>query len=86
MISERRLHRNVAGFSDLQTTIVGTVLRSAKGMFLLAQLHMDSLAKKHNRRDIRVALDSLPKELYGTYGEALERIMNQDREDVELAK
>lgn len=86
MISERRLQRNVAGYSDLQATIIGTVLRSAKGMFLLARLHMDSLAKKHNRRDIRVALDSLPKELYGTYGEALERIMSQDGEDVELAK
>ena len=42
--------------------------------FLLAKLHMDSLAMKHNRRDIRVALENLPKELDSTYDEAMQRI------------
>jgi ankyrin repeat protein len=47
---------------------------------------MDSLAKKHNRRDIRKALESLPKELDDTYNEAMRRISNQDEEDAKLAE
>lgn len=86
LASERRLQRNVVGHPELQATIVSTVLRSTKGMFLLAQLHVDSLAKKHNRREIRVALECLPTELYGTYDEVFKRILSQDEDDVELAK
>ena len=86
MASERRLQRNVAGHPELQATIVSTILQSTKGMFLLAQLHVDSLAKKHNRREIRIALECLPTELYGTYDEVLKRITSQDEDDVELAK
>ncbi|KAL8792011.1 MAG: hypothetical protein Q9195_005352 [Heterodermia aff. obscurata] len=86
LVGERRLQRILAGDADLEETIIKTVLRNARGMFLLAQLHLDSLAKKHNRRDIRLALDGLPRELYDTYDEALQRVMSQDEEDVELAK
>lgn len=53
---------------------------------MLAQLHLDSLAKKHNKRDVRLALHSLPKELNGTYDEAMHRIYSQPTEDVALAK
>ena len=86
IMGERRLQRIIAGDIDLEETIIKTILRNAKGMFLLARLHLDSLAKKHNRRDIRLALDGLPRELYDTYDEALQRVMSQDEEDVELAK
>ena len=54
--------------------------------FLLAQLHVDSLAKKPTRRDVRLALESLPKELDDTYHEALQRIWDQDEGDVKLAR
>jgi ankyrin repeat protein len=47
---------------------------------------MDSLAKKHNRRDVRKALENLPKELDDTYSEAMQRIQSQDEEDAKLAK
>ena len=86
IMGERRLQRIIAGDADLEETIIKTILQNAKGMFLLARLHFDSLAKKHNRRDIRLALDGLPRELYDTYDEALQRVMSQDEEDVELAK
>ena len=86
IMGERRLQRIIADDADLEETIITTILRNAKGMFLLARLHLDSLAKKHNRRDIRLALDGLPRELYHTYDEALQRVMSQDEEDVELAK
>lgn len=42
--------------------------------------------KKHNKRDIRLALQNLPKELNTTYDRIMQRIWNQNEEDVELAK
>lgn len=83
---ESRLRRVIAGDRDLEDKIVSTILKSAKGMFLLARLHLDSLAKKHTRRDIRLALNGLPKQLYDTYNEVLGRVFRQDEEDVELAR
>ncbi len=48
---------------------------------------MDSLAKQHTRRDVRTALNNLPKELDDTYGEAMRRIRGQGYTgDVELAE
>jgi hypothetical protein len=46
---------------------------------------MDSLAKKHNKRDIRSALNVLPEQLDNTYEEALKRIYSQENGDVDLA-
>lgn len=86
IVVERRLQRIIAGDFDLEETIIKTILRNAKGMFLLARLHLDSLAKKQNRRDIRLALDKLPRELYGTYDEAMQRLVSQDEQDVDLAR
>jgi hypothetical protein len=54
--------------------------------FLLAQLHISSLAKKHNRRDVRDALASLPEKLNDRYDEMMDRICSQDAEDANLAK
>ena len=45
------------------------ILTNAPARFLLAQLHLGSLAKKQNRRDVRMSLQDLPKELSGTYDE-----------------
>src|SRR5271155_1819709 len=52
----------------------------------MAQLHFGSLAKKHNRRAVLVALETLPNELNDTYDEVMKRILSQDEEDVKLAK
>jgi hypothetical protein len=54
--------------------------------FLLAQLHIEILSKKPDRRSIRRALSSLPTTLDATYDEALKRIRSQDHDDVELAE
>jgi len=53
--------------------------------FLLAQLHMDSIATKPTRRSLENALKTLPKELDLTYEEAMKRIEDQDEDDRELA-
>jgi hypothetical protein len=44
------------------------------------------LARKHNRRDVKNALESLPKELDDAYDELVKRILSQNLEDVNLAK
>ena len=54
--------------------------------FLLARLHVDSLARKLNRRELRKALQNLPREIDSTYEEAMRRIESQDEEKVQLAK
>ena len=53
--------------------------------FLLAQQHMDLLARKRSRRDVEAALNTLPKELDATYDEAITRIDEQSEEDRHLA-
>jgi len=54
--------------------------------FLLAQLHVDSLVSKNNPKAVRDALKHLPKDLDGTYAEAMTRIQEQDPEDKKLAE
>ena len=52
----------------------------------MAQLHLGSLAKKNNKKDVRLALQRLPEKLDDTYADAITRISSQDEEDVQLAK
>ena len=52
----------------------------------MAQLHLESLAKKNNKKDVRLALQRLPEKLDDTYADAITRISSQDEEDVQLAK
>ncbi len=56
--------------------------------FLLAKLHMDTLAKKakYNKKAVKLAASQLPSELDSTYDQALERINDQDEADSCLAK
>lgn len=49
-------------------------------------MHVESLARKHDRKAIRLALKHLPTELDDTYHEALERIYSQNKDDVLLAE
>jgi hypothetical protein len=49
-------------------------------------LHVESLARKHDRRAIRSALNNLPTELDDTYHETLERIYGQNKDDALLAE
>ena len=53
--------------------------------FLLAVLHLESLASQMNKRDVQVALKKLPKGLDNTYHEALQRIADQGTPSLEMA-
>lgn len=72
-----RLEKLVKRDQGLKQTIVANVVDKAFGMFLLARLHMDSLATKLTSGEVTKALDILPVELYGTYDEAIQRIDDQ---------
>ncbi|KAJ7181443.1 hypothetical protein C8R43DRAFT_1229329 [Mycena crocata] len=54
-------------------------------MFLLAKLHIESLATKNTVKAVREALKRLPADLDRTYDEAMERIDHQSVDDRELA-
>ncbi|MCJ1282267.1 hypothetical protein MMC26_001590 [Xylographa opegraphella] len=83
---ENRLARHVEADPGLQQTIVSEIVRRAKGMFLLAQLHLDSLVNKGNRKAIHAALQHLPKGIDGTYDDAMARIRAQNPDDRELGE
>ncbi|KAI9778250.1 MAG: hypothetical protein M1839_008274 [Geoglossum umbratile] len=83
---ESRLTSYVKRDPSLRGTIISTIVKKARGMFLLAQLHMDTLATKATPKDVRKALETLPKELDGTYREAMKRIENQNVDDKHLAE
>jgi hypothetical protein len=84
--SESRLVRLLAGDADLHATVIESIVNNAKGMFLLAQLQMDSVSKKNNRRDIRRSLLTLPQKLHEIYSDAMRRIQSQSQEDIDLAQ
>jgi hypothetical protein len=54
--------------------------------FLLAQLHISSVVRKHSRKDVEKALKELPKGLASTYDQILQHIDDQGEEDAVLAR
>ncbi|EPE30107.1 Ankyrin repeat-containing protein [Glarea lozoyensis ATCC 20868] len=86
---ETRLEKELSNFvrkgSPLWAEIVDTVVRKSRGMFLLAQLHMDSLGREDTGKGVRKALQELPEQIDGTYEKAMARIKNQDSRKAERA-
>lgn len=70
----------------LVETIASNLIENAGKMFLLVQLHMDSLEIQTTLKGVRKALKTLPQELSETYHEALQRIRGQNKTDRELAE
>ncbi|KAJ6523124.1 hypothetical protein DFH09DRAFT_199402 [Mycena vulgaris] len=79
-----RLSRHVKARPDLQEDIQSKIVANCKGMFLLAKLHIESLASKNAIKGVKEALQHLPTDLQKTYDEAIERIKLQRVEDREL--
>ncbi|KAJ7578146.1 hypothetical protein C8J56DRAFT_1060264 [Mycena floridula] len=77
ILSKSRIARLLKGDADLQEEIISQVVSKAAGMFLLAQLHVDSLASKHSRKALRASLQTLPKEINNSYDETMRRIKAQ---------
>ena len=54
--------------------------------FLLAQFHVDALASKPTRGEVRRALSHLPQKLDDSYNEIMSRIWSQGEEELKRAK
>ncbi|OBT51264.1 hypothetical protein VE04_08627 [Pseudogymnoascus sp. 24MN13] len=74
---------------DMQEQIKTEIIKAVDGMFLLAQLHLESLIGKRSPKAIKTALGKLPtgSEAYDfAYKEAMERIEGQIANSQDLAK
>ncbi|KAJ7483618.1 ankyrin repeat-containing domain protein [Mycena latifolia] len=79
-----RLSKHIHTRPELCNEIQATIGENAKGMFLLAKLHIESLVTKNTIKAVREALQHLPKDLQHTYDEAMEQINHQTEEDRQL--
>ncbi|KAJ1322880.1 ankyrin repeat domain-containing protein 50 [Microdochium nivale] len=75
---EPLLHNLLAGAPTLRHAIPKAVSAWAGGIFLLAKLHVDSLARQDSIRGIRNAIDSLSGDLWTVFDQLMERIGSQD--------
>ncbi|KAJ7718964.1 ankyrin repeat-containing domain protein [Mycena maculata] len=80
-----RLSKHVRARPELYEEIRSKILSHVDGMFLLVKLHINSLARKNTVKAVREALHQLPKDLYHSYDEAMERIDHQGDDDKQLA-
>ncbi|KAL9618763.1 MAG: hypothetical protein Q9160_006557 [Pyrenula sp. 1 TL-2023] len=74
---------------DLREQAINAIIKVADGMFLLAQLNLDSLMDLKLPRDIWDALDALPEgstAYHRAYDEALNRLKHQGPASVAFAK
>ncbi|RKK23692.1 hypothetical protein BFJ66_g17403 [Fusarium oxysporum f. sp. cepae] len=84
-----RLPASIRRSSELQTEVTRVIVDSVGGMFLLAQLHLESLIGKTSVKAIRIALAKLPRgsNAYDhAYETAMERIERQVLDHRSLAK
>ncbi|KAJ7088325.1 hypothetical protein C8R44DRAFT_531415, partial [Mycena epipterygia] len=80
-----RLSKHIKHSPDLRETIEASIVQRSDGMFLLAKLHIDSLATRLTVKGVREALNSLPQDLNGTFDEVVHRINRQSEEEKKLA-
>ncbi|KAI4263739.1 MAG: hypothetical protein L6R42_001122 [Xanthoria sp. 1 TBL-2021] len=84
--SERRSFASFKKKPELIALAIDTITVSSRGMFLLARLHLDSVARATSAAALKASLHRLPRQLSTTYDEALRRIEDQDDEHAALAK
>ncbi|WAO90276.1 NACHT domain-containing protein [Fusarium falciforme] len=83
------LPRIVQRDPELQEAVIGTISRAVDGMFLLAQLHFESLIGKMTAKVIRTTLESLPtgsKAYDSAYEEAMNRVQDQNKDKRDMAQ
>ncbi|KAJ7094767.1 hypothetical protein C8R44DRAFT_645244, partial [Mycena epipterygia] len=85
ILKSPRLSKHIQSSPDLREAIEARIVQRSDGMFLLAKLHIDSLATKLTVKGVRDALNSLPQNLSGAFNEVVHRINRQDEEEKALA-
>ncbi|KAJ7080032.1 hypothetical protein C8R44DRAFT_908855, partial [Mycena epipterygia] len=85
ILKSPRLSKHIQNSPDLREAMEVHIVQRSDGMFLLAKLHIDSLATKLTVKGVRDALNTLPQSLNGTFDEVVDRINHQDEEEKALA-
>ncbi|KAI9859761.1 MAG: hypothetical protein M1813_006478 [Trichoglossum hirsutum] len=87
ILKNRNLRKIVGKSSSLRTDIKDAVVKTAEGMFLLARLHVESLASAAGLsvKHVRTKLQALPNTLTGTYDNAMRRIEDQELDHKRIA-
>nr|GAT57164.1 predicted protein [Mycena chlorophos] len=79
------LSKQVKQSPEVKSLIHAQVSGAARGMFLLARLHLEALQKDRNIGTLKQHLSALPQTLEETYEEAILRVQSQPKEDAKLA-
>ncbi|KAJ7595121.1 hypothetical protein C8J56DRAFT_822328, partial [Mycena floridula] len=83
--TENRLTRLIKSDTNLKNYIVEQVIDKAAGMFLLARLHVDSLASQLSLKALSAAIATLPKEIHSSYNDTMLRVREQSKLESDLA-
>ncbi|KAF8188272.1 ankyrin repeat-containing domain protein, partial [Mycena galopus ATCC 62051] len=79
------LSLHVKTLPELREQIITRIVGAVDGMFLLAKLHIESLATKTTIGLVRKALENLSGDLDTVYGVIMERINQQEKDSRDLA-
>ncbi|KAJ7642448.1 hypothetical protein DFH06DRAFT_999809, partial [Mycena polygramma] len=82
IINSTRLCSHIRSYPELREEIETNIVQRSDGMFLLAKLHVESLATKHT---LKAGYGSMPGDLRRTYDEVMQRINRQRDDDRDLA-
>ncbi|KAJ7080036.1 hypothetical protein C8R44DRAFT_895528 [Mycena epipterygia] len=85
ILKSPRLSKHIQNSPDLREAMEARIVQRSDGMFLLAKLHIDSLATKLTVQGVREALESQPQGMHDTLNEVVDRINRQDEEERALA-
>ncbi|KAJ7303833.1 ankyrin repeat-containing domain protein, partial [Mycena albidolilacea] len=83
--SSPRLHVHVKALPKLREEIHAKIIGSVGGMFLLAELHVQSISTKNTIKAVQNALEGLAKNLPKGYDSAMDRIKAQNEDDKKTA-
>ncbi|KAF7337813.1 Ankyrin repeat domain containing protein [Mycena venus] len=81
-----RLKAHTKNRPGLRGEIERIITSRCDGMFLLAKLHIESLATKQTVKAVRDALENMPADLNSMYDDVMERINRQSEDDRNLAR
>ncbi|KAJ7144594.1 ankyrin repeat-containing domain protein [Mycena epipterygia] len=85
ILKSTSLFKHISHSADLRETIEEKIVQSSDGMFLLAKLHINSLAAKLTVKAVRDALRNITSDLEHTYDEIVDRINRQPDEHKKIA-
>ncbi|KAJ7144592.1 ankyrin repeat-containing domain protein [Mycena epipterygia] len=85
ILNSSSLSKHISKAADLREAIEEKIVQSSDGIFLLAKLHIDSLAITLTIKAVRDALRNMPSDLEHTYDEIVDRINRQPDEHKKIA-